>query len=172
MADLAVAVGAEDHSMGGGEEAVTLVEYGDYECPHCAMAHRAVKQVMEHFGDKVRFVYRNFPLEMHPMAEPAAEAAEYAATKGKFWKMHDGIFEHQRELSVEMLAALAKRVGLNAEEAEEAIEEGSFSERIERDMEGGERARVHGTPTFFVNGRKHVGAFGVDELRAAIEAEG
>ena len=89
--------------MGERNAAVTLVEYGDYECPSCVAAHPVVKRVMKHHGEQVRFVFRNFPLEMHPMAEPAAEAAEYAAIEGKFWEMHDAIFERRGELSEEVV---------------------------------------------------------------------
>ena len=169
MAKLHDAVTVDDHSLGDAKAAVTLVEYGDYQCPHCATAHAVVKKVLKHYGDEVRFVFRNFPLDMHPMAEPAAEAAEFAGTKGKFWKMHDAIFEHQEELSVAVLAALAKKLGMDADAAEEAIDEESFADRIEKDMKGGERSGVHGTPTFFINGEKHDGAFGFEELTAAID---
>ena len=112
MAKLHDAVTAEDHCMGERDAAVTLVEYGDYECPSCVAAYPVVKRVMKHHGEQVRFVFRNFPLEMHPMAEPAAEAAEYAATEGKFWEMHDAIFERRGELSEESLAAMAETLGL------------------------------------------------------------
>ncbi len=103
------------------------------------------------------------------MAEPAAEAAEFAGAKGKFWEMHDAIFQNQRSLSEPMLAKLAERLGLDGEEASAAVEEQSFGERIERDMEGGERAGVHGTPTFFINGEQYEGAWEYEELAAAIE---
>src|SRR6185369_7770118 len=95
---LTLPVSERDHVQGPETAPVTLVEYGDYECPHCGRAHPVVKRVQKHFGDSLRFVFRNFPLsEMHPMAEPAAEAAEFAASQGKFWEMHDGIYEHQTQ---------------------------------------------------------------------------
>ncbi len=170
MAKLQVAVTAEDHIQGDAGAKVTLVEYGDYECPHCLIGDAVVKRLQRHFGERMRFVYRNFPLmEIHPMAEPAAEAAEFAGAKGKFWEMHDAIFQNQRSLSEPMLAKLAERLELDGEEASAAVEEQSFGERIEGDMEGGERAGVHGTPTFFINGEQYEGAWEYEELAAAIE---
>src|SRR3954465_3154513 len=105
---LKVPVGAGDHLQGPAEAPVLLVEYGDYQCPHCGHAYPIVKRVQDHFGKKLGFVFRNFPLnEIHPNAEAAAEAAEFAATKGKFWEMHDAMFEHQKNLSDQSLLALA-----------------------------------------------------------------
>src|SRR5208282_6417161 len=99
MATLKMPVTTEDHVQGPEDAEVTLVEYGDYECPHCGRAHPIVQRVQEHFGKRVRFVFRNFPLsEMHPHAEAAAEAAEFAGAHGKFWQMHDRLFENQVRL--------------------------------------------------------------------------
>src|SRR5271155_277337 len=96
MAKLKTPVGPEDHTQGGPHAPVTLVEYGDYECPHCGMAYPIVKRVQKHFGSRLRFVFRNFPLkEMHPNAEPAAESAEFAGAQGRYWEMHDGIYANQ-----------------------------------------------------------------------------
>ncbi len=170
MAKLHEQVTAEDHSKGDASARVTLVEYGDYQCPDCWVAYRELKKVFRHYGDELRFVFRNFPLEMHPMAEPAAEAAEYAAAEGKFWEMHDGIYEHQRELSVEMLAALAKKVGLDAAAAEGAIDEQTYEERIERDRSSGEKSGVHGTPTFYINGVEFEDDYSSENLIIAIDA--
>ena len=171
MAKLSVAVTDQDHSRGEMSAPVTLVEYGDFQCPHCAMAHALVTRLERHYGQKLRFVYRNFPLvEIHPMAEPAAEAAEFAAAAGKFWEMHDSLFAHQRQLSDGLLATLAGRLGLDEREAGSAIEEHRFADRIEADIEGGERSGVHGTPTFFINGEQFEGSWEYEELRAAIDA--
>jgi len=174
MAKLHGDVTAEDHSKGDVSAKVTLVEYGDYQCPDCGVAYRELERVFAHYGDDVattlRFVFRNFPLEMHAMAEPAAEVAEYAASKGKFWEMHDTIFEHQGRLSEAMLSDLAKRVGLSADAATEAIEEQSFVEKIDADMETGERSGVHGTPTFFINGVEFEDDYSAENLIAAINA--
>lgn len=163
-------VTAEDHAKGDANAKVTLVEYGDYQCPDCGVAFRELEKVFAHFGEgRLRFVYRNFPLEMHRMAEPAAEMAEYAASEGKFWEMHDAIFEHQRELSEAMLANLATRVGLSAEAAEDALREQSFVEKIGEDMHTGEESGVHGTPTFFINGTEFAEDYSAEKLIEAID---
>ncbi len=171
MAKLTVPVTADDHSMGVASAKITLVEYGDYQCPDCGMAFPMVKKLQKHFGKELRFVYRNFPLtEIHELAEPAAEAAEYAAAQGKFWEMHDAIFEHQRRLSLGSLVKLAEGLGLDGEKAATAIEDQEFAARIEKDVDGGEAAGVHGTPTFFINGVEYEGDWDYEELVAAIEA--
>jgi protein-disulfide isomerase len=170
MSKLQVPVTADDHIQGDPKAKFTLVEYGDYECPHCGLAHPVVKRVQKHFGERLRFVYRNFPLtEIHEMAEPAAEAAEYAGANGKYWEMHDGIFQNQQSLGLPMLLELADSLGLDSGETEEALEAQEFAGRIEKDMQGGVLSGVHGTPTFFINGVRHEGAFGVQDLVAAIE---
>ena len=169
MRKLSVAVSAEDHSQGDAHAQVTLVEYGDYQCPHCAIAQRVVKQLQRHYGDKLRFVFRNFPLEMHPMAEPAAEAAEFAGAQRKFWQMHDAIFAHQKSLSEAMLVETAEGLGLDGAQAEAAILDGQFGDRIERDVRGGEKSGVHGTPTFFINDSAYEGAWEFEGLVEAID---
>ena len=169
MADLTAAVTDEDHQQGSDGAPVTLVEYGDYQCPDCGVAFGIVQQVQRHFGNKVRFVYRNFPLEMHPMAEPAAEAAEFAATQGKFWEMHDAIYEHQSSLSEAMLEKTGGQLGLDREGVRQAIEQGEFEERIEADMESGDSSGVRGTPTFFINGKQMSGSYDYESLQRAIE---
>ena len=166
------AVSAEDHVQGPDAAAVTLVEYGDYECPHCGRAYPVVKRLQKKFGDSLRFVFRNFPLaEMHPLAEPAAEAAEFAASHGKFWEVHDGIYEHQQELSLEFLLALAKSNGMNPKTLSEALENRAFQERVKHDFMSGVRSGVNGTPTFFINGQRHYGAFDLPTLSAVIRTE-
>lgn len=163
-------VTTEDHIQGDAGAKVTLVEYGDFQCPDCQSADAVVKKLQSHFGRGLRLVYRNFPLmEIHPMAEAAAEAAEFAATKGRFWEMHDAIFKSQRRLSEPMLVKLAEGLGLDGEAAGAAVAEQAFGERIDADIEGGERAGVHGTPTFFINGEQYEGAWEFEELAAAID---
>ena len=170
MAKLQVEVSAEDHVQGDAKAEVTLVEYGDFQCPDAGMAFPVVKKLQKHFGKKLRFVYRNFPLiDIHPMAEPAAEAAEFAAAHGKFWEMHDALFENQERLSESMLAKVAERLGMDGEAASEAIENQQFEERIAHDVDGGANSGVHGTPTFFVNGELYGGEWEFEELRAAID---
>jgi len=130
-----------------------------------------VKRLQHHFGDRLRYVYRNFPLtEIHPMAEPAAEAAEFAATKGKYWQMHAGLFENQRRLTPELLAELGERLQLDSDELASAVENQQFLDRISRDVEGGERAGVHGTPTFFINEQRYAGAWDFENLARALES--
>src|SRR5579875_1470092 len=148
MSQLKTAVYDGDHVQGPASAPVTLVEYGDFECPTCGQAYPIVKHVQKHFGDQLRFVFRQFPLEQHPMAEPAAEASEFAAAHGKFWPMHDGLYENQEELSPELFASLAKELHLNPKALEEALAEEEFGERIAADLEGGEASWVAGTPTF------------------------
>jgi protein-disulfide isomerase len=171
MATLKNPVSGEDHIQGDAKAPVLLVEYGDYECPHCGHAYPIIKQVQKHFGKRLGFIFRNFPLnEMHPNAEGAAEAAEFAATKGKFWEMHDGIFENQRILGVPMLLELAEKLGMAANDLEAALEGEEFVERVKEDFLGGVRSGVNGTPTFFINGHRHDGSFEFEELVGAIEA--
>ena len=168
---LKVALSEQDHVQGSDDAKVTLVEYGDYECPHCGRAHPIVKRLQKQFGDSLRFVFRNFPLnEMHPLAEPAAEAAEFAATHGKFWEMHDGIFEHQSQLSVEFLSGLAKKNGMDPQALADALGSGAFEEHVKQDFMGGVRSGVNGTPTFFINGQRHDAAPDFESLSEAIEA--
>lgn len=171
MSNLKVPVSADDHIQGNTNAPITLLEYGDFQCPHCAMAHSVVKRLERQFGDRMRYVYRNFPLtEIHPMAEPAAEAAEFAGANGKYWPMHDAIFDNQRSLTAELLVDLAARLQLNSDELAGAVDEQRYLERISRDVEGGEQAGVHATPTFFINGRQYQGSWEFEELAQAMEA--
>jgi len=173
MATLRVPVTKDDHAQGPEEAPVTLVEYGDYECPHCGRAYPIVKRVQKHFGKNLRFVFRNFPLnEIHPHAEDAAEVAEFAATQGKFWEMHDLIFENQQALGPETYARLTSSLKLPVSAMESALEQGSFTDRVRSDFSGGVRSGVNGTPTFFINGQRHDDSFDHDVLIAAIEAAG
>ena len=151
---LKVPVNSNDHTQGPSDAPVTLVEYGDYECPHCARAHPVLKLVLRRLGDRLRFVFRNFPLtELHPHAELAAEAAEAAGTRGRFWEMHDMIYDHQREgLEAEDLAQYAGVIGLDAIAVMQDVASHTYLPRIREDFMGGVRSGVNGTPTFFING--------------------
>ena len=163
-------VGARDHAQGPADAPVTLVEYGDYECPYCGMAYPIVKQVQAHFGDRLRFVFRNFPLgDMHPHAQHAAEAAEAAADQGRFWEMHDRIFEHQKRLRDEDLRGYAADEGLDADRFAVDLAGHAFAARVREDFMSGVRSGVNGTPTFFVNGTRHDGPWDAENLIAAIE---
>ena len=166
---LRVPVGEQDHIQGPADAKCTVVEYGDYECPHCGHAHPIVKRVEKHFGKKLRFVFRNFPLaEMHPHAESAAETAEYAGAHGKFWEMHDALFENQEQLSGALYLKLAQELGLSTQELRAAVEKREFLSRVKADFTGGVRSGVNGTPTFFINGKRHDASFEYDDLVEAI----
>lgn len=171
-------VGAEDHTAGPGDAPVTLVEYGDYECPYCGMAYPIVKRMQQRMGDRLRFAFRNFPLtESHPYAEHAAEAAEDAAAQGNFWGMHDTLYEHQRALDDVHLLRYATGLGLDARDMARALELGTFEPRVRQDFRSGVRSGVNGTPTFFINGERFdgnwsdEGAF-LDALIEAAESSG
>jgi protein-disulfide isomerase len=168
---LRVPVSDQDHIQGSNEAKCTLVEYGDYECPHCGHAHPIVKRVQKHFGKKLRFVFRNFPLaEMHPHAESAAETAEYAGTQGKFWEMYDGLFENQEQLGGALYLKLAQQFGLPPQDLRAAVEKREFLARVKSDFTGGVKSGVNGTPTFFINGQRHDGSSEYEDLIEAIDA--
>jgi protein-disulfide isomerase len=171
MANLKVPVAPADHVLGDENAPVTLLEYGDYECPHCGHAHPVVKAVRKHFGKQLRFVYRHFPLtQIHPYAEPAAEAAEFAGANGHFWEMHDAIFENQDRLSVPLLAELAQEFGLSADDLATALGSGKFAPAVKSQFMGGARSGVNGTPTFFINGYRYDGIVEFEDLVEAIDA--
>jgi protein-disulfide isomerase len=168
---LKVPVSTQDHIQGDPKSPAVLVEYGDYQCPHCGHAYPIVKRVQKHFGSRMAFVFRNFPLsEIHPAAESAAEAAEFAGAKGKFWEMHDGIFENQAVLGVPFLLEFAQSLGLAEQELLGSLESHTYIKRVKDDFLGGARSGVNGTPTFFINGQRHDGPFEYEDLVEAIEA--
>lgn len=170
MPTLKIPVTTADHIRGNFDAPYTLVEYGDYECPYCALAHPMVQQVQAYFGDRLRFVYRNFPLrEAHPHAEVAAEIAEFADQFDKFWEMHDLIYENNSNLSKELLIELARRLGLPVGELKDVFAIRPYQPKIRADFQGGVVSGVNGTPTFFINGYRYNGAPEVDELIEAIE---
>ncbi|HLY60019.1 MAG TPA: thioredoxin domain-containing protein [Terriglobia bacterium] len=170
MSTLKVSVGPEDHTQGDAQAGCTLVEYGDYECPHCGHAYPIVKRLQKVFGKRLRFVFRNFPLnEMHPHAESAAESAEFAGAHGKFWEMHDLLFENQERLGDALFQELAKILKLNQADLREALEKREYIARVRADFTGGVRSGVNGTPTFFINGQRHDGPFEFEDLVGAIE---
>jgi protein-disulfide isomerase len=173
MATLKVPVSTSDHIQGSPDAPVVFVEYGDYECPHCGHAYPIVKRVQKHFGDRLAFVFRNFPLnQIHPNAEAAAETAEFAGGGGKFWEMHDAIFENQSRLGMDLLTELTKNLGLDAENLDAALESGEYRGRVKSDFQGGVRSGVNGTPSFFINGQRYNGAYDFDGIVAGIEAAG
>jgi diadenylate cyclase len=163
-------VGARDHARGPSDAPVTLVKYGDYECPYCGEAHPVLKELQQRVGEQVRFVFRHFPLDsVHPRARLAAQAAEAAASQGRFWEMHDLLYENQNKLSEEDLNRYAAKLGLDLRRFEEDLASDHHAWRIEEDRLGGTRAGVEGTPGFFVNGVRYTGPVDVGGLLAAIE---
>src|SRR5215208_217817 len=159
-----------DHARGPKEAPVTLVKYGDYECPYCGEANPVIKELQERVGEQVRFVFRHFPLDSaHPRARRAAQAAEAAASQGRFWEMHDLLYENQDELGEEDLMRYAAELGLDLRRFGEDLANDDHAWRIEEDRLGGDRAGVRGTPTFFVNGVRYTGTIVLDGLLAAVE---
>jgi protein-disulfide isomerase len=170
MGTLRVPVTQHDHIKGPMNAPATLVEYGDYECPGCGAAHPIVNLVLEHFGSRLRFVFRHFPLtQVHPNAEPAAESAEFAGEYGLFWEMHDGIYENQDRLSPPLLFALARALGLSEKELSDALVSEKYAAKIKSDFLSGVRSGVNGTPSFFINGHQHQGSFALNDLVLAID---
>jgi protein-disulfide isomerase len=170
MVQLRTPVTSLDHSFGSEDASVTIVEYGDYECPHCAAAQGVVARVLAQFGESVRLVYRHFPLvEVHPLSITAAEAAEFAGSKGAFWPMHQSIFANQQRLSASLLVALAAQLKLSPVALRDAIASRTFAQKVQTDFLGGVRSGVNGTPTFFVNGTRHDSPYGFEDLPSAID---
>jgi protein-disulfide isomerase len=169
-AALTLPVGKRDHIQGLADAAVTLVEYGDYECPHCGRAYPIVKDIQHRMGHRLRFVYRNFPLrESHPHAQQAAEAAEAAGAQGKFWEMHDRLFERQFALDGEYLIEYAGDLGLDVARFRKELGSGVYESRVREDFRSGVTSGVNGTPTFFINGVRHDESWEVEPLLAALE---
>jgi protein-disulfide isomerase len=167
--DLAVPVDPDrDHIRGPLAAPVTLVEYGDLECPYCGQAEPVIRELLADFGD-VRYVWRHLPLnDVHPMAQQAAEAAEAAAEQGAFWEMHDLLMRHQDALRLPDLVGNARELGLDLERFEEDMRKHSGRARIAEDVDGADLSGVSGTPTFFVNGRRHYGAYDIDTLSKTV----
>lgn len=160
-----------DHVLGPADAPVTLVEYGDYECPYCGMAHPIVASILRQMGDSIRLVYRHFPLtRLHPHAEHAAEMAEAAGDRGKFWPMHNLLFQNQHALDDENLVAYAARLEAHPDWAAFALASHTFAERVREDFMSGVRSGVNGTPTFFINGIRHDGPWDEPTLLEALQS--
>ena len=167
---LTVPVGPRDHATGPHDAPVTLVEYGDFQCPHCGRAYPIVKDIVRTLGANLRFVFRNFPLtRIHPEAEHAAEAAEAASGQGAFWPMHDRLFERQFALDDDHLIEYATELGLNAERIRGELEAGTHGPRVRDDFMSGVKSGVNGTPTFFINGVRYDESWDRDSLLAALK---
>jgi protein-disulfide isomerase len=167
--NLSVPVGKGDHVLGPEDAPVTVVEYGDYQCPYCADMHPMLKSIAKSMGAQMRFVFRHMPLiEMHPYAQHAAEAAEAAGAQGKFWEMHAAILQRQSELGSDLLHQLAVKLKLDIEQFASDLDTRRFRPRVKRDFMGGMRSGVAGTPTFFINGKRYEGPLNQASLLSAI----
>ncbi len=170
MSRLTPPVSDIDHIQGPASTPLTLVEYGDYQCPYCGEAYPILKKIQQSFGKKLRIVFRNFPLSnVHPMAFPAAVAAEAADRQGRFWEMHDMIFENQDELSETALFQFGKALGLDLNVFKTDIQDKTISEKVEADFESGIRSGVNKTPSLFINGHLYNGDYEYETLRAALQ---
>lgn len=166
---LTLPVTDRDHFQGSPEALVTLVEYGDYECPHCGSAYPIVEEIRREAGDQLRFVFRNFPLaQSHENAEMAAEGAEAAAAQERFWEMHRTLFTHQSELGTSSLLLYASWLGMDTEQFRRALTTHAFRDRVHEDFMSGVRSGVNGTPTFFINGVRYDGPVEVSSLSSAV----
>jgi protein-disulfide isomerase len=173
MSRLTVPVSKRDHMKGDPKAPLTLVEYGDYECPHCGRAYPIIKRVQSRLGNRLCFVFRNFPLsEIHPHAESAAEAAESVGDHGgekAFWGMHDLIFEHQASLTDPALARLAAEAGVDPDDVLTDLSSRRLRDRVREDFMSGVHSGVNGTPTFFINGVRYDGSWDESDLVAVLE---
>ena len=159
-----------DHAQGPNTAPVTLVEYGDYECPYCGQAYPILKDIQERLRGKLRFVFRNFPVtQVHPHAQHAAEAAESAGSQNKFWEMHDCLYEHQQELDDNHLRQYALELRMDVTRFDDEMARHAYASRVREDFMSGIRSGVNGTPTFFINGIRYDDSWDEETLLAAIE---
>jgi protein-disulfide isomerase len=167
---LAPPVGKRDHVRGPADAPLTLVEYGDFECPYCAAAYLIVKKVQEVMADQLRLVFRHFPLtQIHPHAQGAAEASEAAGAQGRFWEMHDLLYENQRALDPMHLLGYAEDLDLDTQRFVRELEERVYQPRVREDFMSGVRSGVNGTPAFFINGIRYDGSWDLAPLLEALE---
>jgi protein-disulfide isomerase len=170
-AHLTVPVGPRDHTSGQQDAPLTLVEYGDFQCPHCRNAYPIVKKVQQQLGARLRLVFREFPLtQIHPEAEHAAEAAEAAGAQGAFWQMHDRLFERQFALDDDSLVQYAQDLGLDADRLRGELDAGTYRAKVRDDFMSGVKSGVNGTPTFFINGARYDGSYDLASLLEAVSA--
>jgi protein-disulfide isomerase len=167
---LTVPVGPQDWSRGPENAPVTIVEYGDFECPHCAEMEPVLRELRQLAGNTLRVVFRHFPLtSSHPHAELAAEAAEAAGAQGAFWPMHDLLFQNQQALIPSDLVGYAAGLGLDAQQVATDLENRTYKVAVQEDFMGGVRSGVSGTPTFYINGSRYDGAYDLDSLWRAVQ---
>jgi len=169
MPKLTPPVNDHDHAQGPTTAPVTLVEYGDFECPDCGNAYPIVKALQQQFGDRLRFVFREFPLQQHPHAEHAAEAAEVAGAQGAFWEMHDMLYTHQRQLADPQLLHLASHLPIDQERFRHDLTSHAYAQHVQEDLKSGDQSDVEGTPTFYINGQRYDDSYDQATLGAAIE---
>ena len=163
-------VTADDHTLGPAGALVTVLEYGDYECPFCRGAYRDVHRMLDLYPGSILFAFRNFPIQqLHPHAEQAAEAAEAAAAQGRFWPMHGLLFENQRRLGDRDLRGYAEQLGLGLERFDRDLADHVHAPRVHEDFLSGVRSGVNGTPTFYVNGVRYDDSYELETLHAALE---
>jgi protein-disulfide isomerase len=166
---LTVPVGENDHRIGPATAPVTLVEYGDYQCPYCGAAYPVTKELLRILGDDLQLVYRHFPLsQIHPLAYDAALAAEAAGGQGRFWEMHEQLYAHQDRLAPDDLLSYARAVGVDLDRFARDLAERTYEPKVRADFLSGVRSGVNGTPTFFVNGVRHNGNWDLPSLLTAI----
>jgi protein-disulfide isomerase len=159
-----------DHIQGSINAPLNIVEYGDYECPYTGMAYPIVKEIVRQFGDKIYFVFRNFPLkDIHPHAQNAAEASEAAAAQDKFWEMHDYLFEHQKALGKSHLLEYAQKVGLDIERFKQDMSGHVYASLIEESLNSGINSGVEGTPTFYINGVRYEDSWDFGTFSATVK---
>jgi len=159
----------DDHLRGARAAQVTLVEYGDFQCPYCARAHAALTELMQQHGERLALVYRHLPLtDLHPFAAPAAVAAEAAGAQGKFWEMHDALFEQQDRLDEDALPALAASLGLDQQRFARDLADGGLRARVDAQAAQGRALGARSTPTFFINGEQYHGDSDHASLAAAV----
>ncbi len=173
--DSSLLIHDNSHRIATESATLTLVEFGDFQCPSCAAVHPVVKQIITDYSQKLNFVYRNFPLSQHPNAFPAAQAAEAAGAAGKYWQMFDKLYENQTSWAEEkdptpIFLAYAKDIGLNVTEFEKAIKDSKFTDVITQDQRDGEAAGVDSTPTFYLNGQKLENLTGIEDFKSRIDS--
>jgi protein-disulfide isomerase len=169
---LTLPVSKRDHIQGPTTAAVTLIEYGDYQCPYCAQAYMITKEIQERMGSKLRFVFRNFPLtKIRPHAYQAALAAETAAAQNKFWEMYDYLFKHGQVLTGDTLKQTAAKLGLDVDRFNREFDDDTYSSHVDEDIESGNNSGVRSTPTFFINEDRYEGNWDLDNLLNALDEE-
>lgn len=170
--DVKQLVSADDPKRGPEDAKVTIVEFSDYECPFCERFVRDTMPVLlKEYGDKVQFVFKDFPLPMHPNAPKAAEAAHCAGDQGKYWEYHDKLFENRRQMSEPSLKNHARTLGLNTSKFDECLDSGKYTKKVRDNLQLGRKAQVNGTPTFFINGERLVGAQPFEAFKEKIDEE-